>query len=354
MTFEAFDAAMLIETAGFSPNILALPDSTPAGAAGTLEAALQQTARGPDTEPGARAEALLDRAALRAEAGVLDLWTQERGGARVQALHRPGPGLWADTSWRAWALDIGEDAPAPAGHAGKGSAPLSANLDKPPPKPDPDEEDNEVVVKGTRPKIYDEGGLDGVPSGDPGGAQTTGPSVAAGEDQPNDCRDRQALAAEDEIKAKPDYNHYEYGSLTYRDASGAVQHSDLIRGDFEKILPSQIRSWMNSHGVSFSQVIGWVHNHPTHTYGGPQADINRYPSGGDVPGGDWNVADWFVSQGAGGVGGEGFALYIIDTEGDMREFEYKDREIYMNLDATERGRGEHLPGEIVSDGTSCG
>lgn len=110
---------------------------------------------------------------------------------------------------------------------------------------------------------------------------------------------------------------------------------------------------MQTYGISFSQIIGFVHNHPIDSYGEAPYE-NRYPSGGDAPGHDWDGADWFVSNGAGGPGGENFALYIIDTRGDMREFAYSDRETYKDLDAAERRNGESLPGQVSNGGSSCG
>jgi hypothetical protein len=108
---------------------------------------------------------------------------------------------------------------------------------------------------------------------------------------------------------------------------------------------------MTESGVTRSQVIGFVHNHPDHYYGQTNYDdaINRYPSDAD-----WGFAEWMVNGGAGGTNGEGFALYQIDTEGNMREFEYKDRAMYQDLTPTQRENGRDLPSKSKNDGSSCG
>ena len=82
-----------------------------------------------------------------------------------------------------------------------------------------------------------------------------------------------------------------------------------------------------------SQVVGLVHNHPWLIYGATSelALLNRYPSGGVLPGGDWAAATYMVSKGAGGAGGADFAMYVIDTKGNLREFHYSDHEVYEAL-----------------------
>lgn len=173
---------------------------------------------------------------------------------------------------------------------------------------------------------------------------------------PEDCRDREALEAKQLINGEDNNNTNEFGILIYRGADGQLHKSSVLRGANGEIPRSVIESWMRDNGVSMSQVEGFVHNHDAWHYerSYEEGQLNRYPSGGaSVGGGDWAVADWMVSAGAGGAGGAGFALYIIDTDGDLREFEYSARNIYFNLDADERERGESLPPELVSDGSSC-
>jgi hypothetical protein len=61
-----------------------------------------------------------------------------------------------------------------------------------------------------------------------------------------------------------------------------------------------------------------------------------------------------VSNGAGGsTGASGFAMYVIDTDGDLREFEYSDRAKYEGLSRDDKVAGDELPDELEDDGTSC-
>jgi len=220
-------------------------------------------------------------------------------------------------------------------------------------------EDEPITVKGTRevddgtgedPGGYGAGFYPGFTGYDgdigSGGSLTDPPD-------PNDCRDHNALGAKQDISNDSNHNHFEHGSIVYRDAAGAVHHTPPIEGATDHITVEAVESAMATYGISFSDVIGFVHNHPYDTYGG-EPYLNSYPSGGTVPGGDWNAADWFVNNGAGGTGGQDFALYIIDPYGKMREYEYADRDAYKNLNYEQREQGEHLPGQVVNDGTSCG
>lgn len=101
-------------------------------------------------------------------------------------------------------------------------------------------------------------------------------------------------------------------------------------------------------------MIGFVHNHPEAIYGqtGDEARLNRYPSEDD-----WDFAGYMVNHGAGGAaGGAEFALYVMDTNDRMREFEYADRSTYESLSAADKTSlsGRDLPPVMQSDGTSCG
>lgn len=99
-------------------------------------------------------------------------------------------------------------------------------------------------------------------------------------------------------------------------------------------------------GVSMSQVIGFVHNHPAWMYGGygSAPEINRYPSVND-----WNAADWMVRNGA----SSDMALYVIDDGGTVREFEYQDQSRYRDLSDSQKESGRSLPEAMKKDGTSC-
>lgn len=299
---------------------------------------------------------MLDRRGARAEALVLDLWIERPGGGHQRAFDGAGQARLTGGGW----LIEPED-----GAEWKFEAAAAALAAKVPATPgtifddvDGDgEEDEPIPVTGERPRSMDEDEDWGwIPNGDDG---SSGPGDATGgppgnDQEQNDCRDRKALDAKNEINGDSNKNYYEHGSIIYRDATGVVQQSSIMQGATDHITIDMIEQAMSDEGISFSQVIGFVHNHPSHTFGGYNAPVNRYPSGGDVPGGDWNTADWFVGNGAGGPGGENFALYVIDTDGQMREFDYSDKEIYKNLDASERRNGENLPGQVVNDGSSCG
>ena len=217
--------------------------------------------------------------------------------------------------------------------------------------PNKDDPDSEVEVIGRRPRVYDPNIGDDTGGGDSGGGGTFEPHQ-----HPNDCRDRNASAGRDKINDQPDALGKEHASVVYRGADGAVHHSPPIEGIGDYIDPAVIFKWMGDNGVSFAQVLALVHSHPQQLYGDintAEGKVNRYPSGGAVAGGDWNTASYMVANGAGGPGGEGFALYIIDAKGELREFEFHDREKYMSLTEAERERGKDLPPETEDDGGTC-
>jgi hypothetical protein len=216
------------------------------------------------------------------------------------------------------------------------------------------DDDGGVTITGRRPPLPELPDDDTADGG--GGAGDGGSGGTGSESEQNDCRDRAALAATQEVKEESDDEVDEHASVIYRDANGQVQRSPLIEGDVEGIPFNEILAWLASNGVSMSQVIGLVHNHPAYVYGqsDESANVNRYPSGGVLNGGDWIAAERMVSLGAGGPNGANFAMYVIDTIGKVREFEYVDREIYKNLSKEERDDGDALPDIMMDDGTSCG
>ncbi len=177
-----------------------------------------------------------------------------------------------------------------------------------------------------------------------------GGGTSGGEPGGNDCRDRNALAAALEIKAEPDDSTKEHGSIVYKAADGTVRHSPPIQGGFTQIPLDSVEKWLADNGVSHSQVIGFVHNHPTYSYGGTDkaVSINSYPSQND-----WGFADYMVAKGAGGTGGTGFALYVINPDKELREFHYSDGAVYRNLSTTQKENEIGLPVQLVDDGTSC-
>jgi hypothetical protein len=124
MTF-AFDLAPLIETGGFIPETIAVPE---AGAA-TLDAALREAAR-----------------AEHADAILADLWLDRPGGANWRV--GTSPLAWAAAEDGDGVLDLG----------GGKQAPLSAAFGEPVDGDDEEEEEEEILVNGIRPEEPTTGG----------------------------------------------------------------------------------------------------------------------------------------------------------------------------------------------------
>jgi hypothetical protein len=169
-----------------------------------------------------------------------------------------------------------------------------------------------------------------------------------------DCRDTQAVEAKDSISERSDSDTREIGKLTYRTANG-LQTSDFILGSGSKITFDRILTAIDALGISFGDIVAFTHNHDKEHYevGESFAErsqnrlVNRYPSDND-----WNFAREMVSRGAGGQDGAGFALYVIDTRGEMREFHYSNRSVYINMSLDDRKDGDNLPPE--TEAGSCG
>jgi len=229
MTFEGFDAAPLIEGAGFSPLPPGGATVLMAGADGTLEAALQAAGLGP-------------RAALDAH----DLWVPRGGGHGADIFERAGMAAFSGTSWRGWpgqgdadhaVLDVTKDVILRAA--------LWDDVDG------DGEEDEPITVTGTR------NVNDGTGDGDGGGygagfyPGTTGYEGDMGDggslndpNEPNDCRDRKAIEAQTLINGQPDDQAREYGAIIYRGGDGRVQISDIFQGDQSHVPQTVIMEWM--------------------------------------------------------------------------------------------------------------
>lgn len=132
------------------------------------------------------------------------------------------------------------------------------------------------------------------PGGPEGPGVGEGGGETLGEQQQNDCRDRNALQAKDEINAHPDDGSREHASVVYRDANGSVRHSPPIHGNAVGVPSAEILSWLNQNGIAIGQVIGFAHNHDEAEYGqtGDEARANRYPSGND-----WDFAQYMATMG---------------------------------------------------------
>jgi hypothetical protein len=323
MTFDGLHAAPILDTVAFVPVAAALASDD---GAGTLDAALR-----------AAAPADAVRAEARADAGVLDLWLGKTGGDAVHVLDHLGASRLA-LALSTVAADDGGDRPLFAAFG------------------DEDDGDGgqEVTVTGHRPRSADDDGGDiGGGYGDggyPGGTDGGGGSPPPNQD-PNDCRDRGALHAKDAINSQPDDQSREYASVIYRGTDGGVHNSVPIRGSGAEVTRTEILLWMHDNNVELSQFIGLVHNHDLAQYGTSDAEalVNRYPSMAD-----WDFAEWAVGAGAGGsAGGGGFAMYIIDTKGNLREFDFADMAAYRGMDQPHKERGSNLPTPKRDDGTSC-
>lgn len=139
-----------------------------------------------------------------------------------------------------------------------------------------------------------------------------------------------------DIKAQPDWNQREYVSVIYKATDGHLAVGALQRGegvyatiDFPAL------------GISASQVVGVVHNHPDSISSDPRGDnINRFPSqpgSGALNGlSDWQAADAIVGAGA---DASTLSLYILGPDGVLREYDYSDKARWISADKQGRAGG---------------
>lgn len=97
--------------------------------------------------------------------------------------------------------------------------------------------------------------------------------------------------------------------------------------------------------LDYSSIRGTVHNH---VWNSSTVDpyinhINRYPGPED-----WGALDEIVSPTNGAIAANPdlLSVYITDPWGDTKEFLYRDRELYQQMDDTARINGENLPDEV--------
>jgi hypothetical protein len=174
-----------------------------------------------------------------------------------------------------------------------------------------------------------------------GGGSTNPPGVDPNHNYDAE-RDSQAAQIKSEINALSDHNSKEHGAIIYVGPDGQLHHSPIFNGTESSINPQDIKDWMSANGVTMDQLVGFVHNHDEWYYGGSELadNVNRYPSTND-----WNFADSFVNDGA-GAGTSGFALYVIDTSGQLRQFDHADESQYRGLTQDQQDRGTNLPGTM--------
>lgn len=135
-----------------------------------------------------------------------------------------------------------------------------------------------------------------------------------------DCRkDTQADLVRDAIMAAPQ-NGNERGAIIYKDSSGNIVVSPIAEG-----LPGQVRVPLPD-GVSMSQVVGFIHSHPTAPRSGDAEADARYDHADMYPSPpDWDQMDIMV---AGGANAAHLSFYVVDMHGDLREYNYSDKSIY--------------------------
>lgn len=222
----------------------------------------------------------------------------------------------------------------------------------------------DIVVTGNRPgggwPWWDwgsgYGGDDGDYDGGGGGGSDTPPEPP----HPTPCEqeaqaDEQAQQAADQINAafgitpgtfslNNTLADQEYGAILYEDANGNIQTFGP-----EPLTPvgvtgslfstEALYSAFENAGLDRGSITGFVHNHPGGVF--TDVDLNRYPSG----------ADWAAAAGAVELGADPatYSLYVVDGNGNLREFAYADRALYENLTDEQKRNGENLP-----EGTESG
>ncbi len=168
-------------------------------------------------------------------------------------------------------------------------------------------------------------GNPGWPGGDPGVGDPNRPS---GWSECTDiAADRLAQDIHSAIQAQDDSNVREYGALIYRDADGTVRVTSLQAGTLTEWTPLSGNPQPSNFGLtSWTQVIGIVHSHPAFGIDGNGQLVPISPDAHwEEPNpGDWAWPDFLVGQGAGGVGGVNFRIYISHA-GIIAEYDY-----YMN------------------------
>ena len=302
--------------------------AAPEAEAATLDAALREAAR-----------------AGRAEATLLDLWLHRPGGANLSLLERPAPG--ARTNWHALVALAGD---------GGGVLDLGGGKDVPLFAAFGEEEEEEIVVKGSKPNSVDEGGDGnmGGPGGGfyPGGPEGPGvgegggnlpdpdPSPDLSHDETCATADGAAKQIADAIRDAPavpgrrDWTQVEMGTFVVGTAGGRFG-----------ALESTIYTDNQTEGVNIPNVWGddyvegIVHNHPN-LLGNNQVDlVNRYPSTAD-----WAAAAALYNAYSPHYPGYDPSIWIMDSAGVLREFKFSERAAVEGLTDTQKRAGEGLEG----------
>lgn len=144
------------------------------------------------------------------------------------------------------------------------------------------------------------------------------------------------------IRAQADYMSREYGLLIHRDAQGALRASALVPG-----AATITRFEFADLGVNPSTIVGVVHNHPREVYDRSQEElqINLNPSSND-----WAAADALITEGH--ADPVLLQLYVVGTDGILREFDYQNKQNYLPYRT--RGGGYMVrPGDKVPVGLTA-
>jgi len=154
-----------------------------------------------------------------------------------------------------------------------------------------------------------------------GGDETPDPVAACKSNDPatiDAYSDALAVASSNTIRAQSDFTRREYGQLIYRDAQGSIRLTALVTGT-----PTSTTFNFAQLGVSPANVVGVVHNHPRDVYNtsAQEMQINLNPSNGD-----WATADSLVQAGA---NADLLQLYVVGTDGRLREFDYNNKSSYL-------------------------
>lgn len=337
MTFEGFDAAPLIEGAGFSPLLAPGAAILVAGADGTLEAALQAAGPGP-----------------RAMIDPHDLWAGH--GGRGDIFERGGAGR------HGWAMP--GDADHAAAHGAKDvllrAALYGDDVDG------DGKEDEPIVVKGTNNVSEDSGGDIGGnygagfypgTSGSESGNVAPPPHKVA--DHPPDCGtdDGAAEQVAKHVMGTPpgagppnpitsgggDWKQVEYGAVIVRNPNGSYGALN------DAIYSNGSPGFVTLPSFVGTNAVGFWHDHTTRDDPNQQA-IDRYPS--SQAGGDWDELQRLHDQVAPGDASFDPSMWITGPDGATREFKLSERSYYESLESEQMAAGVGLNGKERTQ--SCG
>ncbi len=149
-------------------------------------------------------------------------------------------------------------------------------------------------------------GLESDQVGDDGGDPEDECSTEQG-DALDDQADSAAEEAADQIRSQPSSSYQEYAVILYLE-NGEVRQSNVITNDDGTTVTFEtINAEMDRLGISNSDVVGFVHNHPASE------------GGGNIPSGLDNMTALGMVSGDGSI--KPFRTYIIDGDGNLVEYQ---------------------------------